>query len=147
MIIIIIVIIFDTDHYHAQLVEVTSITLNDAISFVFAFVLLSLSLLLVLSMSDQPIPEAAFEIQGTDVCERSLFDYLDGFSQGKKKTMLPFFSCTCYDFKVLFFFTNLSKALPTSRFTYMGHVPAARKRNHQYCVSLTPNNTWVKYIA
>ncbi|CAH3180190.1 unnamed protein product, partial [Porites evermanni] len=27
----------------------------------------------------QPIPEAAFEIQGTDVCKRSWVDYLDGF--------------------------------------------------------------------
>ena len=82
--------------------EVTSITLNDAISLVFAFVLLPLSALLVLSMSDQTIPEAVFEIQSTDVCERSWVGDLDGLSQGKKKTMLPFFSCTCYDFKVLF---------------------------------------------
>lgn len=35
-------------------------------------------------MSDQPIPEAVFEIQGTDVCERSS---VDGHSQGKKKTI------------------------------------------------------------
>ena len=68
---------------------------NFKVSFVFAIVLLSLSLLLVLSMSDQPIPEAVFEIQSTDVCERSWVDYLDGLSQGKKKTMVPFFSCTC----------------------------------------------------
>ncbi|CAH3174032.1 unnamed protein product [Porites evermanni] len=32
-------------------------------------------------MSDQPIPEAVFEIQSTDVCERSWVDYLDGLSQ------------------------------------------------------------------
>ena len=84
---IIIMLTYESDKYN--------VTLNDAISLVFAFVLLSLSVLLVLSMSDQPIPEAAFEIQGTDVCERSWVDYLDGFSQGKKKTMVPFFSCTC----------------------------------------------------
>ena len=96
-------------------------------------------------MSDQPIPEAAFEIQGTDVCERN---WTDGRSQGEKKTILPFFSFTCYDFK--FFFSSLQtifKALPTFRSTYMGHVAAARKRSHQWCVSLTPNNTWVTYIA
>ena len=91
--------------------EVTSITLNPAISLVFAFVLLSLSLLFVLSMSDQPIPEAVFEIQSTDVCERSLVDNLDGLSQGKKKTMLPFFSCTCYDF-TLFFSSSQTSSRP-----------------------------------
>ena len=66
----------------------------------------------------------------------------------EKKTILPFFSFTCYDFK--FFFSSLQtifKALPTFRSTYMGHVAAAWTRSHQWCVSLTPNNTWVAYIA
>ena len=102
-----------------------------------------LCIIIIIIMSDQPIPEAAFEIEDTDVCE----ERLNGRRQGKKNTIWPFFSCTCYDFKVLFFFTNLFKALLTSRSTYVSHVAAARKRNHQWCVSLTPNNTWVTYIA
>ena len=125
-----------------------NVTLNDAISLVFAFVLLSLSLLLVLSMSDQPIPEAVFEIQGTDVCERSLVDYLDGLSQGKKNTIWPFFSCsTCYDFKLFFLLHKPLQGPSYIPFYVMGHVAAARKRNHQWSVSLTPNNTWVTYIG
>ena len=39
-------------------------------------------------MSDQPIPEAAFEIQGTDVCARSR---IDGLSQGEKKNRFTLF--------------------------------------------------------
>ena len=39
-------------------------------------------------MSDQPIPEAEFEIQGTDVCERSR---TDGLSQGEKKNHFTLF--------------------------------------------------------
>ena len=127
--------------------KVTSMTLNPAISFVFASVLLSLSLLFVLSMSDQSIPEAVFEIQSTDVCERRWVDYLDGLSQGKKKTMLPFFSCTCYDFKLFFLLHKPLQGPSYIPFYAMAHVAAARKRNHQWCVFLTPNNNWVTYIA
>ena len=96
-------------------------------------------------MSDQPIPEAAFEIQGTDVCERSR---IDGHSQGEKKK--PFYPFSVLHVMTLSFFSSLQtifKALPTFRSTYMGHVAAARKRSHQWCVSLTPNNTWVAFIA
>ena len=39
-------------------------------------------------MSDQPIPEAEFEIQATDVCERS---WIDGRSQGEKKNRFTLF--------------------------------------------------------
>ena len=95
-------------------------------------------------MSDQPIPEAVFEIQGTDVCERSP---VDGQSQGKKKTIWPFFSCTCYDFKLFFLLHKPLQGPSYILFYAMGHVSAARKKNHQWCVSLTPNNNWVTYIA
>ena len=55
-------------------------------------------------MSDQPIPEAAFEIQGTDVCERSR---IDGLNQGeKKKPFYPFSVLHVMTLSFFFFFTN-----------------------------------------
>ena len=124
--------------------EVTSITLNDAISFVFAFVCHYHNYQFYLSKTNLfPKLHLKYKVP-MYVKEVRLMDS----AKVRKKTILPFFSFTCYDFK--FFFSSLQtifKALPTFRSTYMGHVAAARKRSHQWCVSLTPNNTWVTYIA